>query len=168
MRLNANGTLDTTFGTSGWVNTPVGSLNDNYYAIAVEPSGSIAITGTSQIANSYQLFGLVQYTSSGALDTTFNGTGIVLTQINGSINAYPAAMALESDGKIFVAGNVDSQGTLVRFNTNGSIDTTFGTSGYVKLPVVSGSYSAFGATLVQPDGKVLAGGASRWNNHPGA
>src|ERR1700730_13614013 len=68
------------------------------------------------------------------LDTTFgsNGTGIVIPNIGSSSIGY--AIALQTDNKIIAAGQADSNGILLRYNTDGTLDTGFGTAGIVTTP----------------------------------
>ena len=90
---------------------------------------------------------------AGDLDPTFGTGGIVTTA-----NTAPDAAALQSDGKVVVAGSISNQGGLLRYNTNGSLDTSFGTGGQVL--VGSSNTGATFAVAIQTDGKILAAAPS--------
>jgi uncharacterized delta-60 repeat protein len=161
VRYNTNGSLDTTFGTGGIVTTPVGSGNAIANALGIQSDGNILAAGSSYNGSNYN-FALVRYNTNGSLDTTFGTGGIVTTPI-GSYDAYAYALAIQSDGRIVVAG-YSSNGSnynfaLVRYNTNGSLDTTFGTGGIVTTPMGSGYDIAY-ALAIQSDGSILAAGSS--------
>ncbi len=134
-RLTASGALDTTFDSDGvFVHDGAGggSGNDIAYAVAVDSSDNIYVTGTS--LNGGGDFDMVVWklTSSGALDTTFNGTG-VFTHDNaagGNIHDQGSAITLDSTGRVLVAGFSDRVGSnrdmaVWRLTTNGALDTTF-------------------------------------------
>ena len=98
--------------------------------------------------------------SLGPLDAAFNTTGIVTTTV-GTIRDYGQAVAIQSDGKIVVAGYADNGSqdvfTLVRYNTNGSLDKTFNTTGIVTTPIGTSDADAF-AVAIQSDGKIVVAG----------
>ncbi|MGB8983792.1 MAG: hypothetical protein WCC12_18120 [Anaerolineales bacterium] len=153
--------LDTTFGTNGHgtVVTPLDGFQHGRGALAIQTDGKIVIAGTiynSDLSNSLIL---ARYTSSGTLDTTLAGSGIVITDLGQ--NEAGNDLAIQRDGKIIVAGTSSGEGSsnllLVRYNSDGSLDTSFGDAGKV-LSDLGGSDSALGMAL-QPDGKVLAAGA---------
>ncbi len=131
IRLNSNGTLDNTFGTSGIVITNVGSIYESANAIAIQSDSKIMVSGYIS-TGSYTDFVVARYNSNGTLDNTFGTTGIVTTAI-GSQNDEAFSIAIQSDGKI-IAGGYTSNGSnydfaLVRYNTDGSLDTGFDSDG---------------------------------------
>jgi uncharacterized delta-60 repeat protein len=139
MRLNQDGSTDTSFGTNGLVVTDMGlDRPDTTSKIIVQPDGKILLVGSTDVYGTWD-FALVRYNADGSLDTTFNGTGLVRTDIGNHSNDYAYAVTLQADGGIVVAGSTDAHGTsefaLVRYNADGSLDTTFGgTGGYRYLP----------------------------------
>jgi uncharacterized delta-60 repeat protein len=164
VQYNHDGTVDATFGAGGKVLTDFGG-NDYAYALAVRPVGKIVAAGFSDARGSYD-FGLARYNRDGTLDATFGGGGRVLTDVSGA-GSYDVALAVavQPDGKIVTAGasgavrNADF--VLARYNRDGTLDATFGTSGKVVTDVSgTGSDNEAFAVAVQPDRKIVAAGVS--------
>jgi uncharacterized delta-60 repeat protein len=167
-RYNPNRTLDTTFNSSGKVLTDLrgSSSVDVASGVSIQPDGKIVAAGYSDASGSYD-FALARYNSNGTLDTTFNSTGKVLTDFSGSGSGdFASAVAIQSDGKIVAAGFSDASGTpydfgLARYNTNGTLDPTFHSSGKVLTDFSgSGSYDQAHALVIQSGGKIIAAGLS--------
>jgi uncharacterized delta-60 repeat protein len=173
-RYNANGSLDTSFGSGGTVltnfgnNAPYGADVQAYInAIALQPDGKIVVAGSvnNGVVGVGGTFTVARYNVNGTLDTTFGpaGTGVVYVSTNllGGANS----VAIQSDGRIIAAGGLGTrfspgQWALVRFNANGSLDGTFGSGGEVTVTVVPGSGaadSAFGVALLA-GGKIVVAG----------
>jgi uncharacterized delta-60 repeat protein len=153
-RYNANGTLDTTFGSNGKVTTPPGSII-SAQAIAVDSFGRIILEGYTSAYTA----ALVRYTANGALDTTFGSGGEVSTNYQVGGNGRNASVAAQADGKIVLACTTNGYGEFVvaRFNTNGTADAGFGSGGVVLTQVnVSDS---FGGLAIQGDGKIVVSGS---------
>ena len=143
VRLNSDGTLDTTFGDGGKVLAPVSE------SVLILSSGKIllggGLTATSGGSGkgkkggrgSSTAFALVRLNSDGTLDTTFGSDGTVLDDITTGDEAI-FSMALESDGDIVAAGS----GHLVRYDGDGDLDTSFGTNGRVVLASGDNGYVA--------------------------
>ncbi|MDO8811922.1 MAG: DUF4347 domain-containing protein, partial [Gallionella sp.] len=151
-RYNSDGSIDTTFDGDG----NVGSGLSNSNCVELQADGKILVAGTILI-NSIFEFGLVRYNSDGSFDTTFDGDSMTTTNI-GFGNDYPYDIAVQADGKILLAGGssdgTNLTSTLVRYNADGSLDTTF--SGDGKLPTAF--VGSFTNVAVQSDGKILAAG----------
>ncbi|WP_405883438.1 calcium-binding protein [Streptomyces sp. NBC_01384] len=154
-RYNANGTLDTGFGDGGWVRTDFGHDGSSAgEAVAVQPDGRIVAAGESGGE-----FAVARYDTDGHLDTTFGGTGKVLTAF--AEGAIGNDMALQPDGRIVVAGYTGSTRmdfALARYNTDGSLDTGFGTGGRVSTDF--GDYDFANGVAVQSDGRIVAAGST--------
>jgi len=161
VRYNSDGTLDTSFGTDGIVTTSISDGDDSGYELAIQADGKILVSG---IADLYTLddtgdFAVVRYSSDGTLDTSFGTDGIVTTGISdGNDESY--GLAILADGKILVSGNADiSSGigdfAVVRYNSDGSLDTSFGTDGIVTTSISNGNDKSYGLAI-QTDGKVSA------------
>ena len=158
-RFNADGTLDTTFGTGGKVTTSFSAYNDYAYAIALQPDGKIVVAGAA--GGSTSDIALARYNANGSLDSTFDGDGKLTTAI-GSGNDCAYALALQPDGKIVVVGYAmitTNDLALLRYNPNGSLDTSFASGGIVTTSIGNSGDYAF-AVALQPDGKILAAGYS--------
>jgi uncharacterized delta-60 repeat protein len=165
----AAGALDTCFDTDGKVTTQVSSGIDIGRAVAVQPDGKIIVAG---IAN-FDTFGtaivpyfaVIRYNTDGSLDTTFANAGIASTTFD-NFDAEAKAVQIQSDGKIVVAGSIsmidNADFALVRYNQNGSLDTSFGDAGKVRLiDVDTASFDYGKALLIQPDGKLIVVGDRR-------
>jgi uncharacterized delta-60 repeat protein len=154
------GTLDTTFGTGGIVTTPIGSGDDSAYSVAVQSDGNIVVAGQS-FNGSNDDFALVRYRKDGSLDPAFGTGGIVTTPV-GTGYDFAYGMALQTDGKILVAGPSNTGGAfnmaLVRYQKDGSLDPAFGTAGIVTTIFPNGSDA--NGVAVQRDGKILVAGTS--------
>jgi uncharacterized delta-60 repeat protein len=163
-RYNTDGSLDTTFGAGGKVNVVVGGSTSSSYSMAIQPDGMIVVAGEGYNGSNFD-FLLARYTTTGALDTGFNGTGYVITPIN-SANDTALSVAIQSDGKIVEAGYSDNGSynnvALARFSNTGALDGTFGTGGKVTT-VVSSAASMCNAIAIQPDGKIVAAGQNSSN-----
>ncbi|HYC48023.1 MAG TPA: hypothetical protein VED01_21325 [Burkholderiales bacterium] len=162
LRYNANGSLDTTFGSGGKVMTAVGTSVDEGRGVVVQPDGKILLAGYTSNGATADDFALVRYNANGSLDTTFDGDGKVITAI-GADTDQAWSLALQSDGKILVAGasnnGSDFDFALVRYNANGSLDTTFDGDGKLTTAIGVSTDRADSVTL-QPDGKILLAGFS--------
>jgi uncharacterized delta-60 repeat protein/uncharacterized repeat protein (TIGR02543 family) len=158
-RYTSAGSLDTSFGTGGMVTTDFGSNYDYANAVLLQADGKIVAAGMAQIGG-HAVFALARYNSDGSLDTGFGTGGEVTTPI-GALNSMGYAAALQSDGKIVIAGssNNGSSFALVRYNSDGSLDTGFGTGGEVTTAIGTGNNAAF-AVAIQGDGKIVVAGYS--------
>jgi uncharacterized delta-60 repeat protein len=157
VRYTSTGALDTTFNTTGKVVTDFdGHFNESASGVVVQSSGRIVVAGTSEGGGT----NLACYTSSGALDTSFNATGLVTTSNGMSVKA----MALQADGKIVVTGvtynGSDNDFTLVRYTDAGALDTTFGGTGSVNTNFGANSYDDPSGLVIQGDGKIVVAGRS--------
>ena len=157
VRYNADGSLDTGFGTGGKVTTAFGTGYDEAYSVTVQADGKIIVAGSAN--NGSEDFALVRYNADGSLDSGFGTGGKVTTPIGaGTDTAYD--VLVQSDGKIVVAGQASGTGydfALARYNADGSLDTGFGTGGTVLTAVsANNDYGRFVA--LQSDGKIVVGG----------
>lgn len=158
-RINTNGTLDTSFGINGKVQTTFFGTQSGVNSIVVQPDGKIILGGwTNNIPNGYD-FALIRYNSDGSLDSTFGNNGKVITTVDSFYSDLICKIVLQSDGKLIAGGlnrQVGGNYTLARYLPNGTLDNTFGTNGIAVTP--EGSSFIMDIAL-QIDGKiVLAGG----------
>jgi uncharacterized delta-60 repeat protein len=161
VRYLSDGTLDLSFDSDGSVTTDLGAY-DYGYALTIQDDGKILIAGYSGSDNID--FALVRYSSDGALDVSFDSDGIVTTDLGS--DDYARAVGVQSDGKIIVAGYSGSDNldfALVRYNSNGTLDTSFDSDGIVTSDF--GGEDNGRAVAIQADGKLLvAGYAAGVNN----
>ena len=154
-RYDTDGTVDTSF--SNPILT-VGQLGDYGRAIAIQPDGKIIVGGFADNATT-DIF-LVRRLPSGETDTTFGTGGVVTTDVGNNTVDHAHDIALQPDGKILVAGwtlSNDIDIALLRYNSDGSIDSTFGINGRVITDIDSVTQEGH-AIALQPDGKILVAG----------
>jgi uncharacterized delta-60 repeat protein len=166
----APGSLDTSFDTDGKVTTDFGGIfplyHDCAYAVALQPDGKILAGGsTGQCGGSGDNFALARYNADGSLDTTFGTGGKVTTDFFGTRDEIHS-LAIQSDGKIVAVGFTVVSGTnwdfaIARYNTNGSLDTAFGTGGKVTTEFQSGDFAEAFGVVIQGNGKIVGGGGNR-------
>lgn len=127
------GSLDTSFGTGGKVITSINTGSDKANGVALQSDGKIVVAGVTTSTITGKDFVCVRYNSDGTLDTTFGTGGIVTTDVQTGSDDVAYSLAIQSDGKIILGGYSDDgsqkKAALVRYNSNGTIDSSFGTSG---------------------------------------
>jgi uncharacterized delta-60 repeat protein len=159
-RYNADGSLDTTFGGGGKVTTDFASLSDYATGVAVQSDGKIVVAGYCYGGATGFDFALARYNADGTLDATFGSAGEVTTDFAAG-DDFAAGVTLQADGKIVVAGHSNSGGSgdfeLARYNTDGTLDATFGSSGEVTTDFAGGTDFAT-AVALQADGKIVVAG----------
>jgi len=137
----AGGSLDGGFGTGGIVTTAVGSGDVLATDLAVQPDGRLVVAGMTLVPGVPEEFAseagrslvVARYDSDGALDPTFGDGGLAITTLTGTgLGHDPRTVALQSDGKILVAGDLAGELFIARYDTNGDFDPTFGGSGIVR------------------------------------
>ena len=162
----ADGALDPSFGNGGIaLGIPTATNADEATAIAVQADGKIVAVGPSEVTlNGANDFAIERFDSSGHLDHSFSGDGLVFTPITVSTptsQAAASAVAVQRDGKIVAAGKAyngtDYDIAVVRYLSNGALDTTFGVGGIVTLGIGAHDDQAT-AVAVQSDGRIVVGG----------
>jgi uncharacterized delta-60 repeat protein len=154
--LAAAGDLDSTFSGDGRVTTAFAGGADAS-GVAVQADGKIVAAGAADRASSDSRFALARYRPSGTLDPTFSGDGKVTTAFAGG-PAEAFGVAVQQDGKIVAAGDSVQGFALARYNTDGTLDSTFGGDGKVTTELAGGIASA---VAIQADGKIVAAGETR-------
>ena len=163
-RYNSDGTLDASFGGDGKVTTDFSAGWDGAKGVAIQADGKIVVAGTAGRTK----FALARYSSDGTLDRTFGVNGKVRTDFtSGFDSAY--GVAIQADGRIVVVGQAgsyyqqrDTKFALARYNSDGTLDATFGSDGKVMTRFTSGYESATGVAI-QADGKIVAAGTAGQN-----
>src|SRR5919198_1971008 len=162
-RYNPDGSLDATFGNGGTTTTDFLGAEDDIYSVLIQPDGKIVAVGSANGPFDFYNFAVARYLANGALDTTFGTGGKVRTDFGNNDLDIAYAAALQPDGKIVAAGTtvfdlgVQQQFALARSNSDGTLDTTFGTGGRQLIDFGSFAQSAY-AVLIQPDGKIITVG----------
>jgi uncharacterized delta-60 repeat protein len=163
-RLETDGTVDTSFGINGQVVTDFGRVTLGLGA-ALQSDGKIVVVGAVGVDNAID-FAIARYNSDGSLDATFGVGGKVVTDFQNHFDVA-RAVALQNDGKILVAGVSTNYSVppftgedfgVARYNTDGTLDVTFGMGGKVTTDFGSVGDEAF-AIRIQPDQKIILGGA---------
>jgi len=154
-RYNSNGTLDATFATGGKKTIPFGTVSSaQVNGLAIQLDGKIVVAGAANLPTAGD-FALARLNSNGSLDTTFGTGGKVVTNLGGNDEVF--GVALQADGKIVAAGMTGADFVLARYNTNGTLDGSFGTSGKVVTDFGGPNEIALGVAI-RSDGKIVAVG----------
>jgi uncharacterized delta-60 repeat protein len=154
--LSSPGSLDPNFGVGGLVTTSFGGAADFASKEVTQSDGKIVVVGTDSTANfATSQIALARYNRDGSLDTTFGSGGKVLA-LFGPTDFVTGAVS-RPDGKIIVEGaelvnpaTFQYENLLVQFNSDGTLDTSFGNGG----SVVS-SALAFGVITLGPSGQIV-------------
>lgn len=165
------GVVDTSF-NGGVQLTSVAEGEDYAFAMAVQPDGKVVTVGrTSTVAGGTDI-AITRHLRDGTLDASFGTGGSVVTAIAPGRGADEArAVLVEPDGRIVIGGYSDASGTdkdflVVRYNPNGSLDTSFGHGGKTVTNIGDGTDQVY--TLArQADGKIVAGGSAAFSTSTG-
>lgn len=169
-RFNSDGSFDNTFGTNGTVVFDAGGEEMTSSAV-LQSDGKIVVVGSTFISPKYRFF-ITRFNTNGSIDSTFNSNGILIQSL-GSFHDFAYSTTLQSNGNILVAGKTEtvSGGSLakfaiVRYYTDGSIDSTFSDDGIVLLDNFASSYhySSAQSIKIQADGKIVAAGETSSSN----
>ena len=160
-RYNADGSLDSSFGSGGKVITDATPSFDGAFDVAVTSSNKIVVGGgTGSFPFGASDFLIVRYNADGSLDGGFGSGGLVTTDFGASDTAF--AIALAADGKVVAAGGTKSSSpgdfALARYNADGSADASFGTGGKVTTDFSSDSDDTGNGLVIQPDGRITVAG----------
>jgi uncharacterized delta-60 repeat protein len=162
VRFDANGNLETSFGSNGLARSDLPPYHTDVWSAAFTPDGGIVTCGVVRYDT-----GVVKFTSSGAVATSFGSSGLATLRGTLASSNSAAAIALQPDGKIVALGSFDKNDCegcvrkdvgLVRYNGDGSVDKTFGANGVVTLDFLDNSWDEAVDVVVQPDGKIILGG----------
>ncbi len=147
MRLNSNGSLDSSFG-GGSLRIIFENVSESANAVIIQPDGKIVLGGF--LNNSVKdNFILLRLNSNATVDTTFGTGGFTITSVSGG-NDRITTMAVQSDGKILAGGG----SFVARYSADGILDSTFGSGGTRVTP------QNFNQIIVRSGVKFLVGGAS--------
>lgn len=156
-RYDSSGVLDPLFGSSGLASTAI-DWSSEALAVALQPDGKILAAGFTNDSIRDNI-ALVRYTAGGTPDVNFGTNGVVRTPITGA-NSRAQAVAIDSSGRIIIAGYAENSGfALLRYTGTGILDTTFGNNGVVTTMFRSGTDLA-SCLAIQGDGKIVVAGNS--------
>lgn len=161
VQLNRDGSRDRDFGDNGQVITDFAGGDDQAFGIAVQRDRKIIVSGNITYTDSTPYFALARYNRDGTLDTTFGsaGTGKVVTSFTG----VGVDVVLQKDDKILMTGfTLSPDFAVLRFNSDGSLDPSFGTGGLATSGLPNGNEAGVGIAL-QRDGKIVVGGVARYS-----
>lgn len=164
VRFNSNGTLDTNFNNTGFINAGNDTNSSEYFSVVIDKQNKIILAGTTQPDpnNNNNRYGLiVRLNDNGSLDTTFNQTGFINTENGIKANDY-YSVAIDNQNKIIAAGrtadvNLVQYGLIVRFNHNGTLDTTLNGTGFINTNNASNSSTYYGLAI-DDQNKIIAVG----------
>lgn len=128
-RYNKDGSLDTNFSSDGIVRLNLNSENlfskDTGKKVSIQPDGKILVAVEHNQYNN-SVFVLVRFNQDGSLDNLFGSGGVVFTDLGFSTSAQH--VSLLADGKIVVSGSGYKSLAIAKYNSDGSLDTSFGNS----------------------------------------
>lgn len=172
VRYNSGGTLDGSFNPGGALPGVIALTNPNFSfnSIALQPDGKIVAAGQAYNGKDWD-FLMERFLPGGTLDTTFGTGGVVTTAFKGKSNDTVAAVTLQSDGKIVVAGQVGGIWTVARYTPQGQLDTAFNRTGYITTSFSNNPNGGGEPTSVAIDsngrvvaaGQVVPAGANRYD-----
>jgi uncharacterized delta-60 repeat protein len=165
MRFNTDGSLDTSFGAAGTgvvvEHFSIATLEDAY-SVHVLPDDSMVVAGRGVKPDGNPAVTLLKLTASGRLDTSFNGSGKVGMSV-GPVSSLSVVTA-DADNRILAAGRTspsssgDEELLVMRFNGNGSLDTSFNGTGIFSVSLGDYRYQSLRGLEVRDDGKIIASG----------
>ncbi|MEJ2615848.1 MAG: T9SS type A sorting domain-containing protein, partial [Ignavibacteriaceae bacterium] len=164
-RYMPDGELDSTFGGAGYVTTSIGTKDERANSVVIESAGmgDAKIIAVGYVALSDHDFALVRYKPNGELDDSFGDDGIVTTKI-GAMSDEANSVAIQSDGKIIAAGFTTSEAdgkkyfALVRYNTDGNLDSSFRNNGIITTKPGVSSNGVIQSVSIQSNGKIIVAG----------
>ncbi|HSE42162.1 MAG TPA: delta-60 repeat domain-containing protein [Acidobacteriota bacterium] len=170
-RYESDGNLDLSFSFDGKALLHFGLADDGAFDVLRQPDGKIVVAGRAHaldILGSSDKYALARYLEDGTLDTTFSGDGVLTTSF-GTSDEYASGVALQPDGKIIAGGSTAGVGDsssnfgIIRYNSDGSADQSYGTNGVAITDFFqAGDFAE--DVVIQPDGKVIAVGRARLGN----
>ncbi|MEO7801572.1 MAG: Ig-like domain-containing protein, partial [Ginsengibacter sp.] len=161
LRFNTNGSLDNTFSGDGRQITDFGS-DDHASSIALQPDGKIIVAGSTGFYD--KDYAIARYNTNGSLDNSFSNDGLQTTDFSSS-DDYGNSLALQSDGKIVVAGGTSNGAldySIARYNIDGTLNNNLSLDGKQTTDFHS-SFDDGKSLALQSDGKIVVGGYSETN-----
>ena len=167
-RFNADGSVDTSFGTGGVAATSFGGTDDVPTAVAVLPGGQILVAGTATTltngATTGSEFAITEFNTDGSIDTSFGGgTGEVLISFSTTAgilsNNILKAMSISAGGVIYIGGSSGNSFAIAALTAQGALDSGFGSGGKVLDDFSSGN-DVINSLALQTNGEIVAAGSA--------
>ena len=160
-RYNVDGDLDTSFDDDGKVTTHFAESGAwaRGQRCALQSDGKIVVVGYTHLGNRYNFgFAVARYNIDGSLDSSFDSDGKLIADHDVD-EELAESVAVQSDGKIVVGGGINGQIGLIRYNIDGTLDTSFHGDGTVTTDIGASFENEWCTDLVlQGDGKIVVGG----------
>lgn len=162
-RYNTDGSLDASFGKGGIILETRLDTISFAKAVLIDAEGNILVGGSSMVSlPDGMAFVVARYLNDGTPDPEFGNNGLVIIDVapDPSLMGLDnlTALALQPDGKIVISGMSGANATLIRLNSNGSLDKSFGVDGIILTNFTTNGYSGYSALAILPNGKILATG----------
>ena len=159
-RYNENGTLDTTFSVDGKVVLQFTAKDDPVAGLALDPDGKIVVSGGAAASTANPKLAVARLDIDGTPDATFSGDGKVVTDTTtNNVSDYANAVVAQADGKIVAGGLSGKRFVLVRYNDNGTLDTSFSGDGKVFTDLTPQQDTIHGLAI-QTGGEIVAAGVA--------
>jgi uncharacterized delta-60 repeat protein len=149
------GDLDGSFGSGGTAVTPIGTGGGAANSVAVDAQGRLVVAGYSGGYPNFKI-AVARFLPNGALDPSFNGTGYEITPIG--TFSRGRSVAIDSQGRIVVAGETGTDFAVLRYLPNGTPDPDFGTAGITTTPFGATSQATPLSVVIDPAGRIVLGG----------
>ena len=168
-RYTANGNLDASFGDAGKIVFDFFGSFDQANAAALQPDGKIIVVGSASYDNLNQDIGfaLTRFNPDGSTDFGFGSGGKQITDFFGA-GAKANGIVLQQDGRFVVAGTASDSATrpvatdfaLARYNSDGTLDSSFGIGGETSVPFTDSASEQANALALMADGKIIVAGSA--------
>jgi uncharacterized protein (TIGR02145 family)/uncharacterized delta-60 repeat protein len=163
-RVNIDGSIDSNFGVDGFINTDFAGWDDGARSIVLDDNQNILVSGYCSLIEGDNDFAVARYDSTGSLDFNFSADGL-LTIDMGSTYDYANGIALQSDGKILVAGFSGGDFAVIRLFSEGLIDSSFGINGKSYVDLGSDQDMGWSLAILDDDGIIIAGKTGSGGNN---
>lgn len=159
-RYNTNGTLDVSFNGSGTIALQIGEQYTFGNSVIQQADGKLVVVGRAVGEDGTHDFAVVRFTATGELDSGFDGDGIAITSVSDGFD-WANSVLQQADGKLVVVGSGNNNNffAMARYNSDGSLDTSFNATG-VLVRETAGEKEVAKSLIQQSDGKLLVAGYS--------
>lgn len=134
-RFLSDGAPDQTFGDGGSAIEPFGTARDLANDLVLQPDGRILVAGPTGATD--WSYGIVRYNDDGTLDTSYGSGGHATLPQDGAVTGIPHGMALDKNDRAIVVGEHNGSGGGIRLTTDGELDSSFATDGFLASPTVT-------------------------------